>query len=707
VGKSRLTLEAMRGLESEMRGGVWLVGLSQATDLEDVARLAARVLDEAGTRGHGDPLERAVASLRDAEAETIVILDDCARVFEEARRVASAMVSASPHVRVLATSRRALGLGGEALLRLSPLEVSETDARGVDELVDSEAVRLFVERARAARPGFRPGPGDADVVAEICRRLDGLPLAIELAAARTNVFGLAEILSVLDRRFPLLLEGDGDATRALHALVEWSYDLLHADERTLLHQLAVHRGGASLPSLVALGASQGLDEATVIQLLGALVDKSIVTVSFPGAEARYDLLGTVRDYALQRLVEAGGLADVQRAHASYFGSLADRARAELRGPDWRSCVSRLELEHDNVWTALTYARDAPDPELAGRLGTLGWYFALAERVSEGRRFVELALATAAENVPVSLRIELLTFLCYLAAEELDLDAALEIGERALALVATEPASLEGGLLHAALALAVSEAGDEARATALADEGCAALEATGDHWSIAAGSLLRAQVAARAGDVSTVAAMAAAAHAHAGAIAFDAFRVPATLLEAWGASRTGDDAAALEAYGRSLEAAGHAGFADHASFALAQLGGIALENGDPQHAQELERRALEAAEAARAPWAAAHARVGLARALASAGEADSAEALYRAVVDWSLQKRPHQARETLFIALAGSPGAAALTGLAELAEARGDATVAADLRDEAVTRARLDRAPLPGAREPATARSASS
>ena len=182
--------------------------------------------------------------------------------------------------------------------------------------------------------------------------------------------------------------------------------------------------------------SHGLDEMTVVELLGTLVDKSIVTVSFPSADARYDLLDTVRDYALERLAESGGLAAARKAHAEYFATLADAAHGALRGPDWRAWVERLELEHDNLWAALTYAHEAPDAGIAGRLGTLAWYFTLAERVSEGRRFVELALASASEDAPVALRLELEAFLCYLATEELDLDAAIEVGERALA--ATEP-----------------------------------------------------------------------------------------------------------------------------------------------------------------------------------------------------------------------------------------------------------------------------
>jgi hypothetical protein len=528
-------------------------------------------------------------------------------------------------------------------------------------------VELFTARARAARPGFELTDEDAWLAAEISRLVDGLPLAIELAAARVNVLGLAELLALVTRRLELL---DGrrtsDTSRAaLGTLVEWSYDLLHADEKTLLHQIAVHRGGAPLAGLVAAGADHGLDEMTVVQLLGTLVDKSIVTVSFPSADARYDVLDTVREYARERLAEHGALAAARSAHAEYYATLADAAHGALRGPEWRAWVERLELEHDNLWVALTYADEAPDAGIAGRLGTLAWYFTLAERVSEGRRFVERARASMSEDAPLALRLELAAFLCYLAAEELDLDAVIEAGERALA--AAEPRPPESALLEAALSLALAASGDGERAVALAEQAYERVQATGDDWSIAATSLLRAQVAAPAGDVPTVAAMAARAHRHAAAIGFDAFEVPALLLQAWVADRRSDRAAAAETYERAFALAGRAGFADHASFALAGLGWNAFTSGDLRSAAELERRALAAAQAARSPWAAAHARVRLARVLAAAGDDGTAETLYRDVLVWSDTSRPHEARESLFLALAEDPGAVARAGLDDLAQ----------------------------------------
>jgi predicted ATPase len=650
VGKSRLALEAARSFGREIRGAAWLVDLGRAAGAEDVARLIAQAVDVRGA----NPFARVTARLRNSEA--LVVLDACEHVRPEAARLASALLGECPGVRVLATSREALHLTGEARFRVEPLPLME---------VDSPAVQLFAERAGAARPGFELTPETAALAAEITRRLEGLPLAIELAAARVNVLGLTELLSAVERRLALLdeLPASDPSRTALRALVEWSYDLLHGDEKTLLQQLAVHRGGASLASLAAVGARHGLDEANVTYLLGALVDKSIISVSFSDEGARYDLLDTVREYVWERLVETGELAATRKAHADYFAELAGAARNEVRGSGWLRSVRRLEVEHDNFWAALAYASEMPDPLLAMRLAApLGWYFALAERVSEGRRFLELAHDTA-HDTPLELQLELLGNLCYLALEEGDLDAAISAGERGLTLAAVDQLP-QLALVQLTLALALAHAGDEEQATELVEAARNRFESAGDDWGVAASTLVRAQGAARAGDIATAAAMAAEVTSRSDAIDYDAFRVPAALLEAWAAQQRGDGEAAAAAYRRALELAEQAGFADHAAFALSGLGSLALAGGDLPAAEELQRQALATAETADATWAAAHARIGLARVLAAGGDGDAAETLYRDVRAWSELHRPQRARESLFLLLAGDPATAALDALAD-------------------------------------------
>ena len=650
VGKSRLAVETARSLEDEFPDGTWLVDFARAGEADDAVRLLADAVDVRGA----DPLARVTSRLRDAEA--LVVLDACEHVLAEAARIASTLLAECPRARIVATSREALHVASEVRRPVAPLEAA--------------AVELFLERARAARPGFEPDAEAVALASEIARRVDGLPLAIELAAARVNVLGLAELVSMLERRAALLRDSptSDPARTALLGLVEWSYDLLHADEKTLLRQLAVHRGGASLSSLVALAASHGLNEATVAYLVAALVDKSIVSASFTGGAARYDMLDTVREYVLERLAESGGLAAARGAHAEHFAALADEARVELRGPEWLRWQHRLGLENDNLWAALAYARDARDPAVAVRLGTLAWYFALADRVSEGRRFLELAVAATDDDAPVELRIEQLGGLCYIATEEFDLDPALVAGEAAVSLAATA-APWQRGFAELMLSLALGQSGDVERAAATADNAAAAFEAAGDDWGIAASSLIRAIGAAHAGDVTTVTATVSVARRHLDAIGYDAFRAPVLLLEAWAAEGRGEDAAAADAYRRAHELAGRIGFGDHAAFALAGLGAIALANGDLREAEELQRQALATAETAQATLVAAQARVHLARVAAASGNADEADRLYREVLEWSTIERPHQARESLFVALAGNPAAAAERGLTGRAEPR--------------------------------------
>jgi predicted ATPase/DNA-binding SARP family transcriptional activator len=645
VGKSRLAVETARSQEQEFADGVWLVDFARAGAAADAVRLLANVVDARGA----DLLERVASRLRSGEA--LLVLDACEHVRDEAARIATTLLAECRSLRILATSRQTLHVVGEVRFPVAPLGAAAAD--------------LFLERARAARPGFEVDAEAVAVAAEIARRVDGLPLAIELAAARVNVLGLTELVSILDRRAALVRNSPvSDPSRtALRGLVEWSYDLLHADEKALLQHLAVHRGGASLESLAAIAARHGLDEATVGYLVSALVDKSIISTSFSGGTARYDMLDTVREYVLERLDEDGRLATERKAHAEFFATLAEAAHTGLRGPEWRDWMKRLELERDNLWAAMASIGDAPDPVLAARLGIgVGWYFGVAERVSEGRSFIEAALRTA-QDAPLPFRVELLAYLCYLATEEDDLATAVEAGERGLALAAASDARWQTAMIQLALAFAYDRAGPHERAVVLADEARRGFDELGDKWGAASSALTGALGALGRGDLATAASLTAeTVRLHDD---YDIGAVPAALLEASLAERRGDTEAAAAAYRRALERSERAGFADHASFALCGIASTALARGDRREAEELQRRALVTAEAAHATWAAAYARVQLARISAASGDADGAEKLYRQVIDWAGIERPHQARESLFLALVGSPATAAELGLAEL------------------------------------------
>lgn len=373
----------------------------------------------------------------------------------------------------------------------------------------------------------------------------------------------------------------------------------------------------------------------------------------------------------------------RQAHAEYFATLADGVVTGLHGSGWLEWVKRLERELDNLWAALSYARDAPDPDIAVRLGSPGEYFVHAGRVSEGRRFLELALAIAPDHGPAELRVDLLSSLCVLASGELDLDAALAAGERAVALGSRIPGSRESAVACLSLSVVCRQSGDHERALGLAEEARGIYARAQDDQGLGVTSTVRAGLAVAAGDVATVATMAAEARSHFEAVGYDALAPLVALFEAWSAERRGDRGAAATAYRRAVVASRRS-FQDHASFALSGLGSLAFSDGDLLQAEDLFRRALAAAEGDPTSWPAAHARVGLARVLVAAGESEPAERLYLKVLEWSEAERPRRAYESWYILLADSPGAAALLGLAELADGRGDAAAADELRARAAS-----------------------
>jgi tetratricopeptide (TPR) repeat protein len=315
-------------------------------------------------------------------------------------------------------------------------------------------------------------------------------------------------------------------------------------------------------------------------------------------------------------------------------------------------LTSLAREDDNFWAALSYARDARDAVVAARLAVgLGWYFGIAERVAEGRAFVEAALATA-DAAPLPMRIELLSYLCYLATEEGDLAMAAEAGERGLALASQSDAPWENAMLKLALAFAYDRTGSHERAIALAEDARRTFDEVGDTWGVASSAVTGALGALGRGDIERAAALTAEAVRLHGD--YDVGAIPAALLEARLAEQRGNAEAAAAAYRRALERSERAGFADHAAFALTGLGAIAFAKGDLDRAEAHCRRALAVANAVSHSWLVAHTRAQLAQVLEARGEVEAAATLYRDVSEWSQQPRRHDAREALFIALAGSP-----------------------------------------------------
>ncbi|MFJ8015159.1 AfsR/SARP family transcriptional regulator [Streptomyces sp. NPDC096339] len=397
AGKTRLSQEAAEAhaVRGHWPDGVWLVELAPVDDPEDVAEAALAALGarETKLRGaateelrvltdrHGDdPLDRLAEHC--ARRRLLLLLDNCEHVVDAAARLAEELLARCPGVQILATSREPLGVPGENL-------------RPVEPLPDPVALRLLGDRGAAARPGFR-ADDDPAAAAEICRRLDGLPLAIELAAARLRLLTPRQIADRLDDRFRLLTSGARTVLprqQTLRAVVDWSWELLDEPERTVLRRLSVFAGGCDLAAAEAVCADPSYDVADV---LGSLVDKSLV-VAAPGPDGsamRYRLLETVGEYAAEQLTGAGSdRADTERRHLVHYRELARTCEPLLRGRGQRAAADRLASEYENLRTALRRAVAARDAdEVLCLVHSLGWYWHMHDLRAESRHWAEAAAA---------------------------------------------------------------------------------------------------------------------------------------------------------------------------------------------------------------------------------------------------------------------------------------------------------------------------
>ncbi|MFJ8127322.1 AfsR/SARP family transcriptional regulator [Streptomyces hydrogenans] len=388
AGKTRLSQEAAERVADTWPDGVWAAELAPVRDPEAVteavlAALGARetVLRGAGAeelRTAGDPLSRLVEHC--AGRRMLLLLDNCEHVVGAAARLAESLLARCPGVRILATSREPLGVPGERLRPLGPLP-------------EATALRLLAERGAAARPGFDVAE-DPAAAREIVRRLDGLPLAIELAAARLRMLSARQIADRLDDRFRLLTSGARTVLprqQTLRAVVDWSWDLLEEPERAVLRRLAVFTGGCDLEAAEAVCA--GPEDTDVLDVLGALVDKSLVVSAPEDSGTRFRLLETVAEYAGERLDEAGERAAVERAHLTYYRELARRTDPELRGAGQIAAMVRLDAEYGNVRTALGRAVAARDEDEALVLvHALLWYWQLRDHRSDALHAVHAVAA---------------------------------------------------------------------------------------------------------------------------------------------------------------------------------------------------------------------------------------------------------------------------------------------------------------------------
>jgi non-specific serine/threonine protein kinase len=483
VGKTRLALEAARRIAPTFPNGVWLVDLAPLADAALVPQAVATVLGVHEAPGR-DLTQRLIAALRDRAG--LLVLDNCEHLLAACGRLLAAVLPACPRVAVLATSREPLHVQGEQHYPLLPLPVPQADFL-LDPSVTTTlpaAVQLFIERARAVRPDFAPTTEGLVATGTLCRQLDGLPLAIELMAPQVHVLSPEQILSRLPSRMQGIVAVARDTEprhRTLRALMDWSFDLLAAPEQALLQRLAVFVGGCDLDAVESVCTDDDLQRQDVLELLTALLDKSLVIVEVQPAAARYRLLESIREYAAEKLASAGDATALRARHAAYFLHLARTARRHLTGPAQPESVRRLELEHHNLRAALGWALAGADAATALRMcAALAMFWYLKGYYREGRDWIARALLAGPEAVPRA-RATALHGAASLAAVQHDHDDALRLIAESVAVWRTvgDPRGLAASL--AELGMHARHQGDLAGARQACEEALAIYAESPDPW----------------------------------------------------------------------------------------------------------------------------------------------------------------------------------------------------------------------------------
>ncbi len=399
-GKTRLSLQIAADMLEEFSDGVWFLDLAPIRDPGLVPGETAQIL---GIQEEpGKPLMQTLCA-HIKKHKALFVIDNCEHLMDASAQLANALLRAGPDVRIIATTREALHVPGEQTFPVLPLSVPDRKA-GLEHLLRSDAVQLFVERARLHRPDFALSERNASAVAELIARLEGIPLALELAAARVRSMAIDDINARLKDRFKLLTGGSRVALerqQTLRALVQWSYDLLQPNEMTLLDRLSVFSGGFDLTAAEAVGGAEPLDPYDVVDLVASLVEKSLVLIEQSDDGTRYGMLETIREFSQERLYSGDEFQATAKRHCDYFFELAKTAREQLQGAEQAEWTQRLEVELDNIRAAIALA-------LAGGVDTviavkyivaLMRFWTLRGYSTEGRGIVRAALALPAIKEP--------------------------------------------------------------------------------------------------------------------------------------------------------------------------------------------------------------------------------------------------------------------------------------------------------------------
>ncbi|MGQ0433805.1 MAG: adenylate/guanylate cyclase domain-containing protein [Microthrixaceae bacterium] len=527
AGKTRLALHCAAAVTDRFRDGVWLVELAPLSEPDAVPDVVAEAI---GVRSvAGNPMEAVIEFLR--TRQLLLVIDNCEHLVSACLALIAPITAACPEVHIVATSREALGLLGESVWRIPSLEVPSADA-STEAIRASAAVRLFEERARQVAPDFALDDASTRLVAEICRRLDGLPLAIELAAARVRVIAVDQIAARLDDRFRLLTGGDRSALarqQTLQAAVGWSHDLLSPDEQATLRRLSVFAGGWTLDAAEAVVADADLDPMEVLDHLTSLVDKSLVVVDRATTHPRYLMLETIRHFARDRLLAAGETAAARGRHLQWCLDLGHEAAPHLQGPTQSDWFDVLDSDRENLRLALEWAASGDQAELEAGLrlgGSLHLYFTRRGLTDDARRLLAPLLERRGE-APKGSAVHAFLALMDAVAYQIDptcgrvaaeaLEVALDAGDlasqaEALFVVGFEAANMADPADTAAAVVLIREAaqlartsgdrrvlskilthlarlgdqcGDRSERMAVARESLALGEAIGDEWSIGA------------------------------------------------------------------------------------------------------------------------------------------------------------------------------------------------------------------------------
>jgi predicted ATPase len=398
-GKTRLALQVATDLLEEFAHGVWWVELAALSDPLLVPQAVASVV--------GIP-ERAGCTLTEALSDALrtkhllLVLDNCEHMLAACSQLIETLLHTCPTLRVLVTSREALTITGETIWRVLPLRVPDTyHLPPIEELMTYEAVQLFIERARSVLPSFSLTPENAPAVVQVCRRLDGIPLPTELAAARISVLSLEQIIARLDDACRLLTGGSRTVLprqQTLRAAMDWSYNLLSAQEQAFFRRLSVFAGSFSLEAAEAICAGEPGEECDVLEVLSSLIHKSLLLMEQRSGEARYRLLETMRQYGQEKLQQAGEVTVMRRRHSDWYVRFVESAGPEAVGLQQIEWLQRLELEHDNIRTALAWSLEQAEVESGARIGAAIWRFWLYRGyLAEGRNVLERILKHFSEQ----------------------------------------------------------------------------------------------------------------------------------------------------------------------------------------------------------------------------------------------------------------------------------------------------------------------